>query len=159
MYNAMRAAGSGKVENADEEGTHRTRTKGILRQPSQPVETGQEEEERPSDDLDMSRDLPMDSIDDDIDIPQMAEMPDSTDFHLEVDSDHDNDMNTMMDVLQCLGVEPEVANVFTVQAIKATPTFVEVYGGGSIGTAAARRRDLNLQGLDAFDLRTRKPNG
>ena len=40
------------------------------------------------------------------------------------------------------------------------PSFVEVYGRGSIvDMAQGPRRDLNISGLNALDIRTRKPNG
>mgnify|MGYP000949080384 CR=1 FL=1 len=39
------------------------------------------------------------------------------------------------------------------------PTFIEVYGGGAICNQALRmRRSLNVEGLDALDLRTQKPD-
>ena len=45
LYDLMRKAGTGKVEDADAEGDHRTRTKGNKRQkPATP-----EEEQKPSD--------------------------------------------------------------------------------------------------------------
>ena len=40
------------------------------------------------------------------------------------------------------------------------PSFVEVYGrGGLIHEAQGRRRDLNIEGLQALDIRTSKPDG
>ena len=40
------------------------------------------------------------------------------------------------------------------------PTLIEVYGTGSIVEAAnGALRNLNIDGLDAFDLRTEKANG
>jgi site-specific DNA-cytosine methylase len=43
---------------------------------------------------------------------------------------------------------------------KAAATFVEMYGGGSICEEAEKsKRSLNLDGLNAFDLRTLKPDG
>ena len=40
------------------------------------------------------------------------------------------------------------------------PTFFEFYGQGNIVRAShGCRRDLNINGLGTFDLRTRKPNG
>ena len=60
-------------------------------------------------------------------------------------------MSTMMDVLQCLGVEPEIANRFYVQVLRelrteSKPTFLDMYGGGSICEAAAAQRNLRSWG-------------
>ena len=81
-------------------------------------------------------------------------------------------MTPIMDVLQTLGVSAGDANAYAVKAmkdqpIKATvfgsmynPTFFELYGHGSILQAShGCRRNLNIDGLHALDLRTRKPNG
>ena len=77
------------------------------------------------------------------------------------DDVHDHEMTTMMDVLQCLGVSPESACTFSVKVLKsAATTFMEVYGRGAIMEAAnGPERNLNVEGLQAFDLRTCKPNG
>ena len=89
-----------------------------------------------------------------------------------------------MDVLQCLGVAPEIAanyaasivrnkprfrqlasQLMTAQKVIASisgrsPTFMEIYGRGRILEAAhGCRRNLNITGLDALDLRTSKPDG
>ena len=37
--------------------------------------------------------------------------------------------------------------------------FMEIYGQNIMVKLAHQRRDLNVCGLDALDLRTRKPNG
>lgn len=43
---------------------------------------------------------------------------------------------------------------------KAAASFIEMYGGGSICEEAEKsKRSLNLDGLNAFDLRTLKPDG
>lgn len=40
------------------------------------------------------------------------------------------------------------------------PSFIEVYGRGNmVDMAHSKRRDLNLQGLDALDILTTKPDG
>ena len=91
-------------------------------------------------------------------------------------------MIAMMDVLQCLGVQPEVACGFAASiarnnsrflklhegleekarilcATTGKPTtFFEVYGQGRI-IENAHCRDLNIQGLQAMDLRANKPDG
>ena len=125
-----------------------------------------EEEVKASDEQDPAQDAPTQTIDDamDMEAHDPNDPGDTSEFYMEVNDDSDSSMTTMMDVLQCLGVEPEVANCFYVSVLKQVrkqprPTFVEVYGGGAIGEAATKLRNLNLQGLDAFDLRTRKPNG
>jgi hypothetical protein len=125
MYGAMRAAGSGKVEDADAEGTHRTRPKGILRNQSDPVREEQEEERQPTTEQVVIHE-PVQTIDDDMaddaELPQTADMGDTSDFYMEVNAaEADSEMVTMMDVLQCLGVEPEDANTFYVKALKAAP--------------------------------------
>ena len=81
-------------------------------------------------------------------------------------------MNSLMDVLQTLGVDPVDATGFCKRIIKDVPvsplipgpdynpTFFEFYGQGNIVKAShGQRRDLNINGLRAFDLRTRKRNG
>lgn len=89
-----------------------------------------------------------------------------------------------MDVLQSLGVPAVDSSRFAVPVSRdqgrtqrmldatqekrslvaaitgAPPTFVEVYGGGSIVDASnGLRRNLNVKRLHALDLRTLKPNG
>ena len=71
-------------------------------------------------------------------------------------------MSAMVDVLQCLGVEPDAATAFAMKVIKAPHeiSFVEIYGGGAlIDAAASRQRNLHVKGLKAFDLRTLKDHG
>jgi hypothetical protein len=98
---------------------------------------------------------------------------DTTDFYNEVDADmddnvaleDDHEMVAMMDILQTLGVEPDDANRFSSRIMRISkqplnPTFVEMYGCGNIVTAANHvLRNLNVNGLCAFDLRTAKPSG
>lgn len=106
-------------------------------------------------------------------------MDDTTEFYREVDDafmestdnggeDFDSDDNehvALMGVLQTLGVEPLEANRFSAQVMRISqqplnPTFVEMYGCGNIVNAANHvLRNLNVEGLCAFDLRTSEPNG
>ena len=98
--------------------------------------------------------------------------------------DSDHEMIAMMDVLQILGVDPVDACSFTSSIVKDgsrckrmfskrysssafigavtgnAPTFMEIYGRGKIVDASHNlRRNLNVNGLDALDIRTCKPNG
>ena len=64
--------------------------------------------------------------------------------------------------LMTLGVPEQTArdHVCAMRSRRPAATFSEVYGGGSIVDCANQaRRDLNLEGLRALDLRTQKPNG
>ena len=88
--------------------------------------------------------------------------------------DNDDDMviadlvqeNEMMDALINAGVKKGTANGFVaalykeIENKKKPVTFLEVYGRGAIcGEALKRRRNLNIEGLGALDLRTHKPDG
>jgi len=88
------------------------------------------------------------------------------------DPDQDHIMSTMMDVLQTCGVSASdsanyCAKVIKDKPVKASqygdhykPTFFDIYGQGNIVQAShGCRRNLNVDGLKAFDLRTFKPNG
>ena len=107
-------------------------------------------------------------------------MEDTTEFYKEVDNDFmgsadaevepdidtdDHEMVALMDILQTLGVEAEEANRFSSRIMRITsqplnPSFVEMYGCGNIVHAANHiLRNLNIDGLCAFDLRTLKPGG
>ena len=106
-------------------------------------------------------------------------MNEDIDNGLEVDwdgEDHDDasDSHTapLMDVLQTFGIDVVDATEFCNRVIKAAPicpttagnddrpTLIELYGQGNIVQAShGPRRDLNLDGLRAFDLRTRKQIG
>ena len=70
-------------------------------------------------------------------------------------------MSQIMTVLQTLGVNPIEANRFAVNVIKRDlPTVMEVFGrGGIVHAANTSRRNLNVEGLDALDLRTFKQDG
>ena len=83
-----------------------------------------------------------------------------------VDGDSgDHDMVAIMDLLQTLGVGVEEANRFSARVMRISaqpinPSFVEMYGCGNIVHAANHvLRNLNVDGLAAFDLRTAKPTG
>ena len=84
----------------------------------------------------------------------------------------DHTMSSMMDVLQTCGVCAADSANNCAQVIQDKPsrvpqygdlyklTFFEVYGQGNIVQAShGRRRNLNVDGLRAFDLRTCKPTG
>lgn len=90
-----------------------------------------------------------------------------------VDPDNDQMMSSLVDVLQTLGVSVGDATAYALNVVKDripisaihngasyNPTFFEIYGQGNLVKAAhGCRRNLNLQGLHALDLRTSKPNG
>ena len=99
---------------------------------------------------------------------------DTTEFDREVDEDMepnvgeavDTEMAAMMDVLQTLGVDVEDANRFCAKAVRTAsqqgvdPSLVEAYCTVRIvENANGVLRNLNIKGLAAFDLRTRKGNG
>ena len=90
----------------------------------------------------------------------------------DVEDSPDTVMNPLMDLLQTLGVDVLDAvdyckRVVRPMSICATtfgesyrPTLFEFYGQGNLVKAShGPRRNLNLDGLRAFDLRTSKPNG
>ena len=112
----------------------------------------------------------------------MADMGDTSEFYKEVDEadnlmessefsdghvdeSEDHEMVALMDILQTLGVGPEEANRYSSKIMRISsqplnPTFVEMYGCGNIVNAANHvLRNLNVEGLNAFDLRTAKPSG
>ena len=130
--------------------------------------------------MDAPEDDDMEAGEQDIDIKD-APIPDIGDENMdegvddEPDAEHEMDhdeldaenfeMTAMMDVLQTLGVDPQEANRFCVKAIHSAnmpvdPNFIEVYGTGNIvNMANGVLRNLNVDGLDAFDLRTNKKDG
>ena len=88
------------------------------------------------------------------------------------DDDHTMSMSSLVDVLQTLGVTAVDAVAYSVSVVKDrpllktqvgtsyNPTFFEMYGQGNVVNAShGRRRNLNVNGLRAFDLRTAKPSG
>ena len=67
-------------------------------------------------------------------------------------------------LLQTLGADVvdavRVASMWVQEEKGRSPTFLEVYGGGSIVQEAEnQRRNLGVKGIGAFDLRTKKPDG
>ena len=109
-----------------------------------------------------------------------SEVNDDADNNLDVEFDgddvmepeDDHIMSQIMDVLQTTGVSAADAANYCAQVIKNTPhkptqfgevykpTLFEVYGQGNIIQAShGCRRNLNVDGLRALDLRTCKPNG
>ena len=113
-----------------------------------------------------------------------ADMDDTHDFYREVDealevewegedltgSDGDHLMTPLVDVLRTVGVSATDATMYAVQVIKNQPkrpskfgveyqtTFFELYGHGTlVNTSHGCRRNLNIDGLHAMDLRTVKP--
>ena len=95
-----------------------------------------------------------------------------------------HDMVTLMDVLQTLGISATDACSFASFVVRDQPwaqtlcqslvakqecvaaltghppSFIEVYGrGSSVDMANNKRRDLNIHGIDALDIRTTKPDG
>ena len=177
IYDALRQAGDDKVKRADLADSGRTVTRAKKRQqdPPEPPPTVVEELAEPIVDVE-------DTMVDDT--PNVYEPPDAmddtTEFYKEVDWDEeeladaeDGDaMISMVDVLQTLGISAGDATAYAVKVIKSRttqpssfgpkyqPTFFELYGHGNIVEAShGQRRDLNLNGLHALDLRTSKPNG
>ena len=83
-------------------------------------------------------------------------------------ADFRDDMVSIVDVLQTLGVSATDATRYAMSVVKEARrdcsdpprTFVEAYGTGNIMRVAGDKlRNLNLTGLAALDLRTCKPNG
>ena len=96
--------------------------------------------------------MPLDS--DDVE-PSMEEIFGDTSMDGEAD-DHD----AMVMALQTLGVDAVEATRFVSSMFKKPTTFFEVYGRGSLSQQAQQqRRNLNVKGLAAMDLRTSKPDG
>ena len=90
----------------------------------------------------------------------------------DVENSPDTVMNPLMDVLQALGVDVLDAVDYCKRVVRSVPmcattigesyrpTLFEFYGQGSlVKVSHGPRRNLNLDGLRAFDLRTSKPNG
>ena len=75
--------------------------------------------------------------------------------------DADGD-EAMLDYLMSLGVTKVTASatINSMRSERPPATFMEIYGGGAIKDCANKtRRDLNVKGLNALDLRTMKPDG
>ena len=67
----------------------------------------------------------------------------------------------MVDALRCAGVIETYASDAAHRLCSMQPpvNFMEIYGRSISDSAGAHRRDLNVQGLGAFDLRTLKKDG
>ena len=82
-----------------------------------------------------------------------------------MDMDSSEVSNHMVDAFTLAGADTSKAKIHVKNILnfmkKSKPTtFVEVFGGGSISHEAnGPRRNLNLVGLNALDLRTVKPDG
>ena len=188
LYSAMREAGTEKVKHAELDDGNRTRIqpKKILKKQEEIIEEVPvvDAPMEPLDDTMIGEDsdaVVLESMN------EPDDMQDTSNFHEEVNDDigrvdyegpdlhdhmEDHIMSTMMDVLQTCGVSAAdsanyCAKVIKDKPMKASqfgdhykPTFFEVYGQGNIVQAShGCRRDLNVDGLRAFDLRTCKPNG
>ena len=177
FYDLMRLEGDKKFADADQEGLHRTQTREdqhkAQAQKSQNSDFGVDVTEALAPD-DAMEEQPAEIANDDIepDCPdtEVRDVEDDADADLELvsdvsDDDSDWSENNMSDLVTCLqlcGVDVAGASAFRVKAIKASKKVgvSRLYGHGTITDAAnAVHRNLNIQGLDAFDLRTCKPNG
>ena len=67
----------------------------------------------------------------------------------------------MVMALTTAGVTVEKAKICAASMCKRFPTmtFIEIYGRSIRHQSLLTRRNLNVEGLDAIDLRTTKPNG
>ena len=79
----------------------------------------------------------------------------------EEDSDEAQSISHIIDSLTLAGVQPKVAAIKARDLVHPdSATFLELYGRGAICREAnASRKDLNVRGLGALDLRTTKPDG
>ena len=77
------------------------------------------------------------------------------------DDDAEASVSHLVDMLTLGGVEPRIASLKAKDLTSPDKaTFMEIYGRGSICREANQsRRDLNVAGLGALDLRTSKPDG
>lgn len=182
IYDALRQAGSEKLKRADLEDASRTQTKARkVREPELP-QPDNEMDDKPD-----ANDAPTEPlVDTDVEPLRTSDMEDTYDFYQEVDRaqevdwqgedlmeyDGDHLMTPLVDVLQTLGVSAADATMYAVQVIKNQPkrptqfgseyqpTFFELYGHGTlVKTSHGCRRNLNIDGLHAMDLRTAKPDG
>ena len=86
---------------------------------------------------------------------------DSPNMDEDADSGDSEMANALMDALQVVGVDPLLATRFTCAIIKKQKaSLMELYGRGSLVHGAnVSHTNLNSCGLDALDLRSRKPSG
>ena len=99
---------------------------------------------------------------------EQMEEPTLEDLFGDQPSDTGMDMDVLCNTLIMCGVKVVDANRAAIKMIKQDvvaqlaemPSFHEVYGkGGLCRTTNYRRRDLNVIGLNAFDIRTCEPYG
>ena len=85
-------------------------------------------------------------------VPDKEAQPEHTDRVLEYIA--------LLDCLQTNGVDPVQAVRYVQSLVASDPSVSVVYGRGSIvGAANSTRRNLNIKGLSALDIRTFKENG
>ena len=78
------------------------------------------------------------------------------------DSEFDDpmvDQNAMVNALLVAGVKPAHAAEVASSMYSVRSSFIEVYGKSIRDQLLVTRRNLNIDGLNALDLRTLKPNG
>ena len=189
IYDAMREAGAEKIRRADEEASSRTTTRAKRHAQKVEVPDDANPVEMPKpDNMELIDDQPTELIGDDpieLDLPDTTNFyedvnDDAANDSLDVDWDgedlvdnsEDHVMSPLMDLLQCLGASASGSANYCAKVIKNSPkritqfgnaynpTFFEMYGQGNIVQAShGVRRNLNVNGLRAFDLRTCKPTG
>ena len=186
IYDALRADGADKVKRADMADESRTQTKSRRKRLDQPNPDDMDAQPTALDDAPtepMAED-PLERTPH-VNEPEDNIVDDTHNFYQEVDEalevewdgpditdlEDEHMMTSMVDVLQTLGVSPGDATMFAVGAVKNTPkqpsmygtyqpTMFELYGHGTLVNAShGCRRNLNVNGLHALDLRTQKPDG
>ena len=98
-----------------------------------------------------------DVIDEPTDMNDSEDLPDAAPDDVESDMvvEDLSNMVVSMDTPQALGVDALAANRFAAAIIRETPSLMEFYGrGGLVEMTRTKRRDLNIQGKRALDLRT-----
>ena len=96
----------------------------------------------------------------DNDEDKVAELFGDFDSDMEEEEEEKGDVH-MMDALTQAGIIPEHAKEILASMRSGIPpaTFIEVYGRSVRDQSLVTRRNLNVKGLDALDLRTTKPDG
>ena len=189
LYDAMREAGVEKMKRADDEDPGRTKAQPKTPAKKSEDSPGNEPKlvDAPMEPIDdtpdqVAEDVELTGADDDMfDTTDFHNVVNGdVDHGLEVEHDgddimepaEDHIMSQMMDVLQTIGVSATDAANHCAHIMRETPkrptqfgepynpTLFEVYGQGNIVEASRGcRRNLNIDGLMAFDLRTCKPSG
>ena len=186
LYDAMRADGTEKLQRADLENASRTQTR--ARKPQDSAAPAVNESMDVQTHLDDAPTTLMgdDVVDTTPHVNEPTMIDDTSQFFEDVndaldvdwqgeeleDPEGDHLMSSMVDVLQTLGISASDAVAYSVDMVKNrplrpvqyghpyNPTMMEVYGKGNIVAAShGPRRNLNIDGLRAFDLRTVKPDG